>query len=303
MYVVFFILLDRARDKNSKEIVALKKVRMENEVHGVPLSSLREIFLLKRLNHPNIVQVKEVAVGASLSNIFLVMEYVEQDISLLMEHPSVKQFQPSEVKCLMKQLICGLFHLHSNHIIHRDLKLSNLLLSNQGILKIADFGMARTVAHNMTPDVVTLWYRAPELLFGELVYSYETDMWSVGCIFGEFLQHKPLFPGSTVPEQIMKITALLGSPSLSWSGFDKLPGAKTLSFSKDAPCKIEEHFSRADSSSLVLLKALLCYDPLTRLSSASCMDHFYFTERPKPCDPRMLPSYPEIRNRLNPVEQ
>lgn len=276
---------------------------MENEVHGVPLSSLREIFLLKRLRHQNIVQVREVVVGSSLSNIFMVMEYVEQDISLLMEHPSVKPYQPSEVKCLMKQLLQGMDYLHSNKIIHRDLKLSNLLLSNQGILKIADFGMARVISDHMTPDVVTLWYRAPEMLFGFKDYSLESDVWSIGCIFGEFLQHKPLFPGATVLEAITKITNILGSPAKVWPDFETAPAAKTLNLVPDIPCKLADHFSQIDSSAFTLLKSFLCYDPLKRISVFDALNHYYFTDRPKACDPRLLPSYPEIRNRLHPVEK
>ncbi|XP_038884699.1 cyclin-dependent kinase G-2 isoform X3 [Benincasa hispida] len=219
----------RARDKNTGEIVALKKVKMEKEREGFPLTSLREINILLSFHHPSIVDVKEVLVGNSLDSIFLAMEYMEHDLKGLMEtmkHP----FTQSEVKCLMIQLLEGVRYLHSNWVLHRDLKTSNLLLNNQGELKICDFGLARQYGSPLKPYthlVVTLWYRAPELLLGERQYSTAVDMWSLGCIMAELLSKEPLFNGKTEVEQLDKIFRTLGTPNETiWPRFSKLPGVR-----------------------------------------------------------------------------
>ncbi|XP_010531633.1 PREDICTED: cyclin-dependent kinase G-2 isoform X2 [Tarenaya hassleriana] len=219
----------RARDKKTGEIVALKKVKMEKEREGFPLTSLREINILLSFHHPSIVDVKEVVVGSSLDSIFMVMEYMEHDLKGLME--SMKQpFSQSEVKCLMLQLLEGVKHLHDNWVLHRDLKTSNLLLNNQGELKICDFGLARQYGSPLKPYthlVVTLWYRAPELLLGVKQYSTAIDMWSLGCIMAELLSKAPLFNGKTELDQLDKIFRILGTPNETiWPGFSKLPGVK-----------------------------------------------------------------------------
>ncbi|XP_061360777.1 cyclin-dependent kinase G-2 isoform X2 [Gastrolobium bilobum] len=219
----------RARDKKSGEIVALKKVKMEKEKEGFPLTSLREINILLSFHHPSIVDVKEVVVGSSLDSIFMVMEYMEHDLKGLME--AMKQpFSQSEVKCLMIQLLEGVKYLHDNWVLHRDLKTSNLLLNNRGELKICDFGLARQYGSPLKPYthlVVTLWYRAPELLLGAKQYSTAIDMWSLGCIMAELLSKEPLFNGKTEFDQLDKIFRILGTPNKTiWPGFSKLPGVK-----------------------------------------------------------------------------
>ena len=159
----------RAKDKKANEIVALKRLKMEKEREGFPITSLREVdTLLKAGAHPNVVTVREIVVGSNMDKIYMVMDYVEHDLKSLMQSMK-KNFMMSEVKCLMKQLLSGVAHLHDNWIIHRDLKTSNLLLSHKGVLKIADFGLAREYGSPLkeyTSVVVTLWYRSPELLLG-----------------------------------------------------------------------------------------------------------------------------------------
>ncbi|MCO5587265.1 hypothetical protein L7F22_041212 [Adiantum nelumboides] len=199
----------RARNKKTGEIVALKKVKMEKEREGFPMTSLREINVLLSIHHPSIVDVKEVVVGSNLDSIFMVMEYMEHDLKGLME--TIKQpFSQSEVKCLMLQLFAGVKHLHDNWVLHRDLKTSNLLLNNRGELKICDFGLARQYGSPLktyTHMVVTLWYRAPELLLGCKQYSTAVDMWSLGCIMAEFLAKEPLFNGKNELDQLDKVLA------------------------------------------------------------------------------------------------
>jgi len=228
----------RARDRRSKEIVALKRVRIEKEETGLPISSLREISILKELSHPNVVNLKEVVVGPDLDSIFLVMEYCEQDLATLLDSMKTP-YSLSEVKCLMKQLLMGVEYCHQRFIIHRDLKLSNLLLTSKGILKIADFGLARLYGlphRSMTPRVVTLWYRAPEVLFGSSNYTIAIDMWAVGCIFGELLNHAPLLPGKVELAQIELINDLLGTPNEQiWPGFNQLRFAQSIVLPRQPP--------------------------------------------------------------------
>ncbi|XP_071690921.1 cyclin-dependent kinase G-2-like isoform X2 [Rutidosis leptorrhynchoides] len=219
----------RAKDKKTGEVVALKKVKMEKEREGFPLTALREINVLLSFHHPSIVDVKEVVIGSNLDSIFMVMEYMEHDLKALME--TMKQpFSQSEVKCLMLQLLEGTKYLHDNWVLHRDLKTSNLLMNNRGELKICDFGLARQYGSPLKPYthlVVTLWYRAPELLLGTKLYSTAIDMWSLGCIMAELLSKQPLFNGKTEFDQLDKIFKTLGTPNEAiWPGYSKLPGVK-----------------------------------------------------------------------------
>merc|ERR1712179_540494 len=161
----------RAKDKRTQEIVALKKLKMEREKEGFPITSLREINTLLIAQHVNVVTVREIVVGSNMDQIFIVMDFVQHDLKGLMETMRKKNqvFLPAEVKCLMDQLLRAVHHLHDNWILHRDLKASNLLLSHIGILKVGDFGLAREYGSPLkayTSIVVTLWYRAPELLLG-----------------------------------------------------------------------------------------------------------------------------------------
>ncbi|KAF8945909.1 Cyclin-dependent kinase 10 [Haplosporangium gracile] len=288
----------RAKDKKTNEIVALKRIRMERENDGLPISSLREIKLLKTLRHDNVVLVKEVAVGNDLDQIFLVMEYCEQDMAALMDNVK-KPYTPAEVKCLMLQLLKGIEYCHDHFVIHRDLKLSNLLLNSQGILKIADFGLARSFglpSRPMTPKVVTLWYRAPELLFGDLNYTTAVDMWSAGCIFGELLKHAPLLPGKVEKQQVDLIIDLLGTPHEKiWQGFNRLP-MSSIKLPEQRFNNLKNKFPHITDAARSLLSGLLTYDPKKRLSVKQALAHPYFFESPPPKHASLLPTHPEIRN-------
>ncbi|KAF9354689.1 NADPH-dependent diflavin oxidoreductase 1 [Mortierella sp. AD094] len=288
----------RARDKKTDEIVALKRIRMERENDGLPISSLREIKLLKTLRHDNIVLVRDVAVGNDLDQIFLVMEYCEQDMAALMDNLK-KPYSPAEVKCLMYQLLKGIEYCHDHFVVHRDLKLSNLLLNGQGILKIADFGLARSFglpSRPMTPKVVTLWYRAPELLFGDSNYTTAVDMWSAGCIFGELLKHAPLLPGKVEKQQVDLIIELLGTPHEKiWQGFNKLP-MSSIKLPEQRFNNLRNKFPNITDAARSLLSGLLTYDPKKRLSVKQALAHPYFIESPPAKHPSLLPTHPEVRN-------
>ncbi|KAG0484860.1 hypothetical protein HPP92_008747 [Vanilla planifolia] len=292
----------RARDKKTGEIVALKKVKMEKEREGFPLTSLREINILLSFHHPSIVDVKEVVVGSSLDSIFMVMEYMEHDLKALME--TVKQpFSQSEVKCLMLQLLSGVKYLHDNWVLHRDLKTSNILLNNRGELKICDFGLARQYGSPLKPYthlVVTLWYRAPELLLGAKEYSTAIDMWSLGCIMAELLAKEPLFNGKTEFDQLDKIFRTLGTPNAKiWPGFSKLPGVK-VNFVRQPYNRLREKFPPTSFSGrptlseagFDLLNKLLTYDPEKRITAEAALNHDWFREVPLPKEKDFMPTFP-----------
>ncbi|XP_023541532.1 cyclin-dependent kinase G-2-like isoform X1 [Cucurbita pepo subsp. pepo] len=292
----------RARDKKSGEIVALKKVKMEKEREGFPMTSLREINILLSFHHPSIVDVKEVVVGSSLDSIFMVMEYMEHDLKALME--TMKQpFSQSEVKCLMLQLLEGVKYLHDNWVLHRDLKTSNLLLNNQGELKICDFGLARQYGSPLktyTHMVVTLWYRAPELLLGTRQYSTAIDMWSLGCIMAELLSKQPLFNGKTEVDQLDKIFRMLGTPNETiWPGFSNLPGVR-VNFVKHQYNLLRKKFPATSftgspvlsDSGFDLLNKLLTYDPEKRITAEAALNHEWFSEVPLPKSKAFMPTFP-----------
>lgn len=200
--------VSRARETATGEIVALKKLKMDTATDGFPVTALREIQTLKASRHRHIVDLREVVVGDTLNDVFLVMDFLEHDLKTLQEDMA-EPFLPSEIKTLLLQLSSAVEYLHDNWILHRDLKTSNILMNNRGEIKIADFGMARYFGDppppNMTQLVVTLWYRAPELLLGADKYDRAIDMWSLGCIFGELLTKEPLLQGKNEVDELSKV--------------------------------------------------------------------------------------------------
>lgn len=289
----------RAKDTKTNKIVALKKVRMENEKDGLPVSSLREISVLLSCHHENIVQLKEVVVGRSLESIFLSMEYCEQDLASLLDNMQ-SPFTESQVKCIVLQVLKGLKYLHKNFIVHRDLKVSNLLMTDKGCVKIADFGLARWFGlplKPMTPRVVTLWYRAPELLLQAKTQTTSVDMWAAGCILGELLGNRPLLPGRSEIGQLELIVSLLGTPSEAiWPGFNALPGLQNFSLKQQPYNNLKQKFPWLTAAGLRLLNFLFMYDPKKRATAEECLQSSYFKEIPLPCDPKLMPTFPQHRN-------
>lgn len=286
----------RAKDKATQEIVALKKLRMDKEKSGFPLTSIREIKILRSLQHPNVVQLREVAVGRKPDSIFLVFEYCEHDFAALLDRMT-RSFHESEVKTIMLQLLEAVNHLHRNFIVHRDLKLSNLLMNSKGVIKLADFGLARLFGNPLreyTPKVVTLWYRPPELLLGSETYHTAVDMWAMGCIFGELLRHKPLLPGKNEMDQLELIFKLLGTPSEKiWPGLSKL-NTSHVHFPHYPYNNLSAEFPNLSENGLDLLSRLLTYDPSKRLTAEKALAHPYFKESPLPISPELFPTFPAM---------
>lgn len=228
------------------------------------------------------------------------MEFLEHDLKTLLEDMA-EPFLPSEIKTLMLQIVAGTEYLHANWIMHRDLKTSNLLLNNRGEIKLADFGMARYTGNpppKLTQLVVTLWYRAPELLLGAEDYGFEIDVWSLGCIFAELLTKEPILQGKNEVDQLSKIFGLLGTPSNeTWPGFRSLPNAKALhpvlSKTNSAPPSLTAStFPYITNAGFRLLSSLLSMNPVSRPSASEILLHPYFKEDPRPKAKEFFPTFP-----------
>ncbi|EPS73453.1 hypothetical protein M569_01299, partial [Genlisea aurea] len=285
----------RARDLDHGKVVALKKVRFDNlEPESVRFMA-REIHILRRLNHPNVIKLEGLVTSRMSCSLYLVLEYMEHDLAGLSSHPELKFTEP-QVKCYMKQLLHGLDHCHSKGVLHRDIKGSNLLIDNNGVLKIADFGLASfydmNQNHPLTSRVVTLWYRPPELLLGATHYSTAVDLWSTGCILAELYSGKPIMPGRTEVEQLHKIFKLCGSPSEEYWRKSKLPHATIFKPQQPYKRRVAETYKDFPSPALQLIEILLSIDPADRGSAACALKNEFFSTRPLPCDPSSLPKYP-----------
>ncbi|XP_034675223.1 probable serine/threonine-protein kinase At1g09600 isoform X2 [Vitis riparia] len=283
----------RARDLDSGKIVALKKVRFGNMDPESVRFMAREIHVLRKLDHPNVMKLEGLITSRTSGTLYLVFEYMEHDLAGLSATPGIKFTEP-QIKCYMQQLLRGLEHCHSRGVLHRDIKGSNLLIDNKGVLKIGDFGLASfrsDPSQPLTSRVVTLWYRPPELLLGATKYGASVDLWSTGCIIAELFAGSPIMPGSTEVEQIHKIFKLCGSPSEEYWQKSKL--AHASSFKPQHPYKrrLAETFRNFPSSALALVDVLLSVEPDARGTAASALKSEFFTTKPLPCDPSSFPKY------------
>merc|ERR1719326_1868187 len=253
----------KARSHRSGELVAMKQMKLGGEEEGVPSTAIREIALLKELSHVNVVKLLDVF--CSSAKLVLVFEFLDQDLKKYMR--SLKgPLPPATIKNLAFQLCRGVEFCHANRILHRDLKPQNLLIDHRLRLKIADFGLARTYSvpvPKYTHEVVTVWYRAPEILLGSQLYSVPVDTWSVGAIFAEMASGSPLFPGDSEIDTIFKIFQKLGTPTeATWPGLSQLPDFKA-SFPK-WPAKgwqnIRNTQAQLGSEGVSLLDAMMQHD-------------------------------------------
>jgi serine/threonine protein kinase len=268
----------KALDKRTGETVALKKIRLDQEDEGLPATAVREISILRDLKHPNIVDLKEVI--NSRGKLTLVFEYLEKDLKKFMDGQR-RPMQPMLIKSYAYQILAGLCYCHCRRVIHRDMKPQNLLLNRQGLIKLCDFGLARAFTIPLrayTHEVVTLWYRAPEILLGSPFYSLGVDVWSVGCIVAEMFTGRPLFPGDSEIDEIYQIFKIMGTPTEEkWPGVTQLPGYKTT-FQKWAKRPLADVIPTADPLALDLIGKMLDYDPSTRISAKTALDHPYFED-------------------------
>ncbi|CAH8386670.1 unnamed protein product [Eruca vesicaria subsp. sativa] len=285
----------KARDLLNNKIVALKRVRFDlSDLESVKFMA-REIIVMRKLDHPNVLKLEGLITASASSSLYLVFEYMDHDLLGLASIPGIKFSEP-QVKCYMKQLLSGLHHCHTRGVLHRDIKGSNLLIDSNGVLKIADFGLATFFDPQkhvpLTSRVVTLWYRPPELLLGACHYGVGVDLWSTGCILGELYSGKPILPGKTEVEQLHKIFKLCGSPTEDYWRKLKLPPSAAFRPALPYGRRVAQMFKDLPTNVLSLLEALLSIDPDRRGSAAKALESEYFKTEPFACNPSSLPKYP-----------
>ncbi|XP_033097118.1 cyclin-dependent kinase 1-like [Anneissia japonica] len=270
----------KGRHKESGMIVALKKIRLESEEEGVPSTAIREISLLKELVHPNIVTLQDILMQEC--KLYLVFEFLTMDLKKYMDSLKGSLMEPDLVRSYLLQILEGIVFCHSRRILHRDLKPQNLLIDNKGTIKLADFGLARAFGIPVrvyTHEVVTLWYRAPEVLLGSARYSTPVDVWSIGCIFAEMATKRPLFHGDSEIDQIFRIFRTLGTPKEdTWAGVTSLPDYKK-NFPDWKTNNLKSTLSKhLDNPGLDLLEKMLIYNPAKRISAKAALKHAYLSD-------------------------
>ncbi|XP_076441299.1 cyclin-dependent kinase 1-B-like [Babylonia areolata] len=283
----------KGRHRRTNQLVALKKIRLENDEEGVPSTAVREISMLKELQHPSIVKLLDVLMQDN--KLYLVFEFLSMDLKKYLDSlPNGQQMDRMLIKSYMYQIVSGILFCHKRRVLHRDLKPQNLLIDNKGGIKIADFGLARAFGIPVrvyTHEVVTLWYRAPEILLGSARYSTPVDVWSIGTMFAEMANRRPLFHGDSEIDQLFRIFRTMGTPTEdTWPGVSSLPDYKS-----NFPCWKGVQFSSTvknlDEHGMDLLQKCLFYDPVKRISCKTMINHPYFSTLDKTVLPANLISY------------
>ncbi|KAL1292645.1 hypothetical protein HN51_053212 [Arachis hypogaea] len=285
----------KAKEKATGQIVALKKTRLEMDEEGVPPTALREVSLLQMLSQSiyivrllSVEHVDKVPKSAPASAttkplLYLVFEYLDTDLKKFIDShrkgSNPRPLPPALIQSFLFQLCKGVAHCHSHGVLHRDLKPQNLLLDQKkGILKIADLGLGRAFTvplKSYTHEIVTLWYRAPEVLLGTTHYSTGVDMWSVGCIFAEMVRRQALFPGDSEFQQLLNIFKILGTPTEEqWPGVTSLRDWHT--YPKWEPQNLARTVPTLGPDGVDLLTKMLKYNPAERISAKAALDHPYF---------------------------
>ena len=312
----------KGKQRPSGLIVALKEIRLNHD-EGAPSTAIREISLMKELRHPNIVRLLDVVHTEDV--LMLVFEYMDQDMKKYIDgcvHNRKLRLQQQQqsanqgvkenelivdvevIKSFMYQMLRGLAFCHENRILHRDLKPQNLLINTQGHLKLADFGLARAFGipvNTFSSEVVTLWYRAVDVLLGSKSYTTSIDMWSAGCILAELYTTRPLFPGKDDKDQLQMIFTVLGTPTEgTWPNLSQMPQWKppgvvypAARLSQYAPlqCILDSDAQSSNNynnnninliggGGMDLLERMVVYEPLMRISAADALKHPFFDSVP-----------------------
>ncbi|KAI4251251.1 MAG: hypothetical protein LQ352_004962 [Teloschistes flavicans] len=272
----------KGRNRQTGELVALKEIHLDSE-EGTPSTAIREISLMKELKHENIVSLHDVI--HTENKLMLVFEYMDKDLKKFMDSRGQGgQLDYVTIKSFMYQLLNGIAFCHQNRVLHRDLKPQNLLINNKGQLKLADFGLARAFGipvNTFSNEVVTLWYRAPDVLLGSRTYNTSIDIWSAGCIMAEMYTGRPLFPGTTNEDQLQKIFRLMGTPSeRSWPGITAFPEYKP-GWHVYATQDLRMILPTVDPAALDLLGRCLQLRPEMRISAQDSLGHTWFRDLPQ----------------------
>lgn len=285
----------KAHDLKNKRLVAIKKTPVETAYEGVPSTTLREVSLLQMLSESNhIVKLLtvEYVEERQKSSLYLVFEYMTTDLKKWLEHYGRRPVNPiteDVIQSMTYQLMKGIAHCHKHGVMHRDLKPQNLLVDENSCilylscLKIADFGLGRAFSipiRSYTHEIVTLWYRAPEVLLGVKRYGLGVDIWACGCIFAEMIKMAPLFKGDSEIQHLLQIFKIFGTPNE-----DKWPGLKNLRDWHEFPQWTHQDLSKVfptlEQPGLDLLKCMLIYDPVKRISAKDTLSHPYFNDLDK----------------------
>ncbi|KAL6715566.1 negative regulator of the PHO system [Lecanora helva] len=271
----------KGRNRQTGELVALKEIHLDSE-EGTPSTAIREISLMKELKHENIVSLHDVI--HTENKLMLVFEYMDKDLKKFMDsRNSGGQLDYITIKSFMHQLLAGIDFCHANRVLHRDLKPQNLLINHKGQLKLADFGLARAFGipvNTFSNEVVTLWYRAPDVLLGSRTYNTSIDIWSAGCIMAEMYTGRPLFPGTTNEDQLQKIFRIMGTPSeRSWPGISQFPEYKS-NFHVYATQDLRMFLPQIDQVGLDLISRMLQLRPEMRISAPDALLHGWFRDLP-----------------------
>ncbi|XP_066961676.1 cyclin-dependent kinase 17-like isoform X4 [Macrobrachium rosenbergii] len=267
----------KGRSRLTDNLVALKEIRLEHE-EGAPCTAIREVSLLKELKHANIVTLHDIV--HTDKSLTLVFEYLDRDLKQYMDECGA-QLSLNNVKIFLFQLLRGLAYCHQRRVLHRDLKPQNLLINDRGELKLADFGLARAKSvptKTYSNEVVTLWYRPPDVLLGSTEYSTQIDMWGVGCIMYEMISGRPLFPGATVEDELHLIFRTLGTPTENtWPGISTNEDFLQYSFpTYNGEPLLAKAPRLAQDSALGLLTKFLLYEAKKRISAAAALKHPFF---------------------------
>ncbi|EOB13706.1 Serine/threonine-protein kinase ppk23 [Nosema bombycis CQ1] len=259
-------------DSKTKNRYAMKNLSKNLcfDTNGFSILYLREITILKKINHKNIIRLIEVTKGTEITDLSLVMEYCDMDLKSLIY--TAKSIPYVVIKFIFRQIVEGVAFLHSEKLLHRDLKPSNILLNSDGTVKIGDFGLTRYYKPNMTNLVVTLWYRSIELLLGCDNYDYSIDIWSLACIFVEIVNGKPLFPGEGEINQINEIITHLGNIKEDDFVDYKI---EHLNLIKDTgihdSAKMDSKLVSIPDDDQIIIKNMLNYNPKKRTSASELL--------------------------------
>ncbi|KAL3990842.1 Cyclin-dependent kinase 2 [Acanthocheilonema viteae] len=277
----------KAYDIQQRTYFAIKVIRLDSR-EGVPGTCLREVSILKELTHPNIVQIHDVIPSDGCKKIYMIFEHIDYDLKMLIEKLQPKPLPMLYVKSFLWQLLRALTLCHTNRVLHRDLKPQNILVAANGTVKIADFGLARSFtipSRCYTHEIVTLWYRAPEILLRSRFYSTAVDIWSLACIFAELVTSKPLFHADSEIGQLLQIFQILGTPTLEiWPDFIDCVDYND-NFPKWTECLLAEHVPGLDSDGLDLLAQMLLYPPEERITSKAALSHRFLGDVPIHIEP------------------
>jgi len=298
--------VSKGRNKLTGQIVALKRIKHISEEQGFPPNSLTEIQILRKISHPNLVKLIQLC--REEMDIYLVFEYFEFDLFGILYHSKIPSISFDQVRSYSYQLLKGIEALHSKKIIHRDLKPANLLISKNNLLQITDFGLACEKAENkkMTNQVITIWYRPPELLLGKETYGCEIDIWSVGCIIYEMITRNTLFRAmmDNEIEQLKAIFSVCGLPNPEWELWSHYPNAKMfLSDKKYQKKSLERHLHKFLPNEYQPMIPILCgmleIDPSKRITATNALSNLFFQNHPDKLDPNNLPQIKVQENHQN----